>query len=76
MYSSMPPYKKFLNVELTQLPYCLAALYANFYASSHSAPPAQTADVLLPISNMRNDTGNDVSVPPTFSVGLFFFKHL
>ncbi|KAF9532985.1 peptide N-acetyl-beta-D-glucosaminyl asparaginase amidase A-domain-containing protein [Crepidotus variabilis] len=45
-------------------------LYATFYASTPSHPPAQTADVLLPISNMKNDTGNDVSVPPGFSLNL------
>lgn len=54
----------------------LAVLHATFYASSPQHPPAKKADVLIPISNLRNDTGNDVSVPPAFSVILFPSFHL
>jgi hypothetical protein len=45
-------------------------LHATYYASSPAHPPAKTADLLVPISNLRNDTGNDVSVPPTFSLNV------
>ncbi|PPR08105.1 hypothetical protein CVT24_010566 [Panaeolus cyanescens] len=45
-------------------------LHATFYASSPKHPPAKKADVLIPISNLRNDTGNDVSVPPAFSLNV------
>ncbi|KDR81615.1 hypothetical protein GALMADRAFT_59305 [Galerina marginata CBS 339.88] len=45
-------------------------LHATYYASSPAHPPAKKADLLVPISNLRNDTGNDVSVPPTFSINV------
>lgn len=45
-------------------------LHATFYASSHSNPPAKKADLIVPISSLRNDTGNEVSVPPTFSLNV------
>ncbi|KAF9532984.1 peptide N-acetyl-beta-D-glucosaminyl asparaginase amidase A-domain-containing protein [Crepidotus variabilis] len=47
-------------------------LYATFYASSTAHPPAPKADLILPISNLKNDTGNDVSVPPSFSLNVTF----
>ncbi|CAA7271697.1 unnamed protein product [Cyclocybe aegerita] len=45
-------------------------LHATYYASSPANPPAPKADLLVPISNMRNDTGNHVSVPPAFSLNI------
>lgn len=46
----------------------LATLYATFYASSAKHPPGLHADVIIPISTLANDTGDVISVPPTFSV--------
>ena len=48
----------------------LAVLHATYYASSPAHPSAKKADLIVPISNLRNDTGNDVSVPPTFSINV------
>ncbi|PFH54353.1 hypothetical protein AMATHDRAFT_53284, partial [Amanita thiersii Skay4041] len=45
-------------------------LHATFYASSHTNPPAGQADLILPLSTLRNDTGNDASVPPEFSINV------
>lgn len=46
----------------------IAVLHATFYASSYAQPAAPQADLIVPISNMRKDAGNHVSVPPAFSV--------
>ncbi|PPR06641.1 hypothetical protein CVT26_001183 [Gymnopilus dilepis] len=45
-------------------------LHATYYASSPAHPPAEKADLLVPISSLLNNTGNDVSVPPTFSLNV------
>ncbi|KAF8964688.1 peptide N-acetyl-beta-D-glucosaminyl asparaginase amidase A-domain-containing protein [Flammula alnicola] len=45
-------------------------LHATFFASSPQHPPAQKADLIVPISSLLNNTGNDVSVPPTFSLNV------
>ncbi|KAF8163305.1 peptide N-acetyl-beta-D-glucosaminyl asparaginase amidase A-domain-containing protein [Crassisporium funariophilum] len=45
-------------------------LHATFFASSPAHPPAPKSDLIIPLSNLRNDTGNDVSVPPTFSLNV------
>ena len=45
-----------------------ATLHATFFASSAEHPPAPKADLIIPVSTLANDTGNDASVPPTFSV--------
>ncbi|KAF9564641.1 hypothetical protein CPC08DRAFT_660179 [Agrocybe pediades] len=45
-------------------------LHATFFASSPAHPPAKKADLLVPLSNLLNNTGNDVSVPPTFSINV------
>ncbi|KAG7092459.1 hypothetical protein E1B28_008812 [Marasmius oreades] len=47
-------------------------LHATYYASSSSATPAKKADLILPLSTFANDTGNDASVPPSFSLNITF----
>ncbi|THU91154.1 hypothetical protein K435DRAFT_841150 [Dendrothele bispora CBS 962.96] len=42
-------------------------LHATYYASSPSHPPVEKADLIIPISTLANDTGNDASVPPALS---------
>ncbi|KAF7326952.1 Peptide-N4-(N-acetyl-beta-glucosaminyl)asparagine amidase A [Mycena venus] len=42
-------------------------LHATFYASSRENPPAKQANMIIPLSNLANNTGNDGSVPPAFS---------
>ncbi|ESK96972.1 peptide-n4-(n-acetyl-beta-glucosaminyl)asparagine amidase a [Moniliophthora roreri MCA 2997] len=48
----------------------LAVLYATYYASSFTAPPAKKSDLILPISTLANNTGNEASVPPAFSLNI------
>lgn len=48
--------------------YHQALLHATFYASSSKNPTAKTANMIIPISTFANNTGNDASVPPGFSV--------
>ncbi|TFK42579.1 peptide N-acetyl-beta-D-glucosaminyl asparaginase amidase A-domain-containing protein [Crucibulum laeve] len=45
-------------------------LHATFYASSAKHPAAVKSDLILPLSTLRNDTGNDASVPPGFSLNV------
>ncbi|KAI0797667.1 peptide N-acetyl-beta-D-glucosaminyl asparaginase amidase A-domain-containing protein [Abortiporus biennis] len=45
-------------------------LHATFFASSATHPPAPKADLIIPVSTLANDTGNDASVPPTFSLNV------
>ncbi|TFY80830.1 hypothetical protein EWM64_g3177 [Hericium alpestre] len=45
-------------------------LEATFFASSAAHPPAPRADLIVPISTLANDTGNDASVPPGFSLNV------
>ncbi|KAF7304886.1 Peptide-N4-(N-acetyl-beta-glucosaminyl)asparagine amidase A [Mycena kentingensis (nom. inval.)] len=45
-------------------------LHATFYASSPAHPPAIQANTIIPLSTLRNDTGNDASVPPGFSINV------
>ncbi|TBU49086.1 peptide N-acetyl-beta-D-glucosaminyl asparaginase amidase A-domain-containing protein [Dichomitus squalens] len=45
-------------------------LHATFFASSAAHPPAPKADVIIPVSTLANNTGNDASVPPTFSLNV------
>ncbi|VDB82919.1 unnamed protein product [Peniophora sp. CBMAI 1063] len=47
-----------------------STLDATFYASSPKHPPAPKADVIIPITTMANDTGDDASVPPAFSLNV------
>ncbi|KAJ7273717.1 peptide N-acetyl-beta-D-glucosaminyl asparaginase amidase A-domain-containing protein [Mycena haematopus] len=45
-------------------------LHATFYASSPKHPPAKQANVIIPLSTLANNTGNDASVPPSFSINV------
>ncbi|KAI0320099.1 peptide N-acetyl-beta-D-glucosaminyl asparaginase amidase A-domain-containing protein [Amylostereum chailletii] len=45
-------------------------LDATFFASSAAHPPAPKADLIVPITTLANDTGNDASVPPGFSLNV------
>ncbi|KAF9053698.1 hypothetical protein BDZ89DRAFT_1004690 [Hymenopellis radicata] len=45
-------------------------LHATYYASTKEFPPAPKADLIVPLSTMANDTGNDASVPPAFSLNV------
>ncbi|KAI0748346.1 peptide N-acetyl-beta-D-glucosaminyl asparaginase amidase A-domain-containing protein [Daedaleopsis nitida] len=47
-----------------------ATLHATFFASSRENPPAPKADLIIPVSTLANDTGNDASVPPAFSLNV------
>ncbi|KAG6909711.1 hypothetical protein DXG01_015913 [Tephrocybe rancida] len=42
-------------------------VHATYYASSKKNPPAKKADLIFPISTMVDNTGNEASVPPSFS---------
>lgn len=60
------------NEELQRLMLCcyciIATLSATFFESSPENPPAQKADLILPISTLINTDGDQASVPPDFSV--------
>ncbi|KXN89258.1 Peptide-N4-(N-acetyl-beta-glucosaminyl)asparagine amidase A [Leucoagaricus sp. SymC.cos] len=43
-------------------------LHATYYASSPRHPAAKQSDLIVPLSTLQNDTGNEASVPPGFSV--------
>ncbi|KAG0707751.1 peptide N-acetyl-beta-D-glucosaminyl asparaginase amidase A-domain-containing protein [Suillus ampliporus] len=45
-------------------------LYATFYASSGENPTAGQSNMIVPISTMLNNTGNEASVPPAFSLNV------
>ncbi|KAL4265299.1 Peptide-N4-(N-acetyl-beta-glucosaminyl)asparagine amidase A [Pleurotus pulmonarius] len=45
-------------------------LHATFHASSPTHPPAPQANTIIPLSTLANDTGNDASVPPGFSINV------
>ncbi|KAF8172815.1 peptide N-acetyl-beta-D-glucosaminyl asparaginase amidase A-domain-containing protein [Mycena galopus ATCC 62051] len=45
-------------------------LHATFYASSKENPPAKQANTIIPLSTLVNNTGNDASVPPSFSINV------
>ncbi|KAF9264680.1 hypothetical protein L218DRAFT_1024885 [Marasmius fiardii PR-910] len=47
-------------------------LHATYYTSSPSAPPAKKADLILPLSTFANNTGDDASVPSSFSLNVTF----
>ncbi|GLB34951.1 putative peptide N-acetyl-beta-D-glucosaminyl asparaginase amidase A [Lyophyllum shimeji] len=42
-------------------------VHATFYASSNRHPAAKKADLIIPLSTLANNTGNEASVPPSFS---------
>ncbi len=48
-----------------------AVLHATYYASSPKHPPAKKSDLIVPLSTLLNNTGNQASVPPGFSVSRF-----
>lgn len=43
-------------------------LHATYYASSPQHPPAKKSDLIVPLSTLKNNTGNQASVPPGFSI--------
>lgn len=45
-----------------------ATLYATFYAASQDYPTAGQSNIIVPITTMLNNTGDEASVPPAFSV--------
>ncbi|KIP09482.1 hypothetical protein PHLGIDRAFT_116276 [Phlebiopsis gigantea 11061_1 CR5-6] len=45
-------------------------LHATFFASSAAHPPAPHADLIVPVTTLANNTGNDASVPPAFSLNI------
>ncbi|KAF9464707.1 peptide N-acetyl-beta-D-glucosaminyl asparaginase amidase A-domain-containing protein [Collybia nuda] len=45
-------------------------VHATFYASSAAHPPAKKADLIIPLSTFANNTGDDASVPPSFSLNV------
>ncbi|KAJ7685189.1 peptide N-acetyl-beta-D-glucosaminyl asparaginase amidase A-domain-containing protein [Mycena polygramma] len=45
-------------------------LHATFFASSKQHPPAKQANTIIPLSTLSNTTGNDASVPPSFSINV------
>ncbi|KAF8077943.1 peptide N-acetyl-beta-D-glucosaminyl asparaginase amidase A-domain-containing protein [Lyophyllum atratum] len=42
-------------------------VHATFYASSTRHPAVKKADLIIPLSTLANNTGNQASVPPSFS---------
>lgn len=46
----------------------IATLSATFYASSEDYPAAPRANTIMPVTTLANNTGDDASVPPIFSV--------
>ena len=57
------------HMRISLIAHIAATLHATFFESSAAHPPAPKADVIIPVSTLANNTGNDASVPPTFSVG-------
>ncbi|KAF7354571.1 Peptide-N4-(N-acetyl-beta-glucosaminyl)asparagine amidase A [Mycena sanguinolenta] len=47
-----------------------ATLHATFYASSPAHPLAKQANTIIPLSTLANNTGNEASVPPSFSINV------
>lgn len=65
----MLSYRCFRQLDDLVIPgFRIATLTATFFASSPEHPPAPKADVIIPVTTLANDTGNDASVPPIFSV--------
>ncbi|KAJ7172471.1 peptide N-acetyl-beta-D-glucosaminyl asparaginase amidase A-domain-containing protein [Mycena filopes] len=48
---------------------------ATFYASSKQHPPAKKSNTIIPLSTLSNTTGNDASVPPSFSINVTLPKN-
>ncbi|KIP09483.1 hypothetical protein PHLGIDRAFT_126231 [Phlebiopsis gigantea 11061_1 CR5-6] len=51
---------------------CATTLYATFYTSSPQHPPAQHADLIIPVTTLANNSGDVASVPPAFSLNVTF----
>ncbi|KZT70107.1 hypothetical protein DAEQUDRAFT_668284 [Daedalea quercina L-15889] len=45
-------------------------LTATFYASSNAHPPAARANTIIPVTTLANNTGDEASVPPIFSLNV------
>ncbi|KAI0030815.1 peptide N-acetyl-beta-D-glucosaminyl asparaginase amidase A-domain-containing protein [Vararia minispora EC-137] len=45
-------------------------LDATYFESSDAYPPAPRADLIVPLTTLANDTGNDASIPPGFSLNV------
>ncbi|KAG6376151.1 peptide N-acetyl-beta-D-glucosaminyl asparaginase amidase A-domain-containing protein [Boletus reticuloceps] len=45
-------------------------LYATFYTASQAYPTAGQSDLIVPISILSNNSANDASVPPAFSLNV------
>ncbi|KAI0736722.1 peptide N-acetyl-beta-D-glucosaminyl asparaginase amidase A-domain-containing protein [Fomitopsis betulina] len=45
-------------------------LSATFYASSEDYPAAPRANTIMPVTTLANNTGDDASVPPIFSLNV------
>ncbi|KAI0362365.1 hypothetical protein OH77DRAFT_1441853 [Trametes cingulata] len=45
-------------------------LHATFFASSDRHRPAPKANAIIPVTTLANDTGNEASVPPVFSLNV------
>ncbi|KAJ3883467.1 peptide N-acetyl-beta-D-glucosaminyl asparaginase amidase A-domain-containing protein [Lentinula edodes] len=43
---------------------------ATYFESSAEYPPAEKADIIIPISTLSNTTADDASVPPAFSLNI------
>ena len=49
-----------------------ALVHATFYASTKKYPPAPTADLIIPIGSLANNSGAQVFVPPSLTVNFLF----
>ncbi|KAF8136358.1 peptide N-acetyl-beta-D-glucosaminyl asparaginase amidase A-domain-containing protein [Boletus edulis] len=47
-----------------------ATLYATFYTASQAYPTAGQSNLIVPISTLSNNSANDASVPPAFSLNV------
>ncbi|KAH9843087.1 peptide N-acetyl-beta-D-glucosaminyl asparaginase amidase A-domain-containing protein [Rhodofomes roseus] len=47
-----------------------STLTATFYASSDEHPAAPRANTIIPVTTLANNTGDDASVPPVFSLNV------
>ena len=54
------------------VPLTEAVVHATYYASSTQNSPAQKVDLIIPLSTFANNTGDQASVPPGFSVCIKF----
>lgn len=45
-------------------------VHATYHASSDQNPPAKQADLIIPLSSLLNNTGNQAYVPPAFNINV------